>query len=292
MAFVPRRSAGLATPQRDKPDGAASKDHSFYLSKVKTCVVSLPSTRRGSRSSSTDGVPTPTSGDGDTAGFGAQAVDGGVLAPSPANPIVSSADNSAGRRGSASSSSSSAAVLSSPLPSPSPLPDAVSGGPPGFAHDEADRGAGGSGGDGAGDRAGAKERRSKSSRSMVVMPPNAAMVSIAGVAEGPGSPGPRHRALSIHFFGRAMTLDLWFAGEAEAVEWQVRLPEQSSVCHYSFKRSWVVCTGSVFIALSLCVCVCSYGVVVCFMPHSRCLPRVLRDGLLSRTILSVLRSQI
>lgn len=243
---------GLAKtmPQRDKPDGAASKDHSFYLSKVKTCVVSVPSSRRGSKSSNnSDGAPTPTSaggssgnGGGDTSGFAAQATGGGILAPSPANAIV---NGMVGRRGSVSSSSSTAAAaaagLSSPLPSPSaPLDEASGGGAGarGFAreHDEADRGAGGGSGDSGGSRAGGTTERSQSSRSMVMPPPSAAAASGtarrasiagsevgAGGGEGPGSPGPRHRVLSIHFFGRAMTLDLWFASESEAVEWQVSL---------------------------------------------------------------------
>ncbi|CAN0439532.1 unnamed protein product, partial [Ectocarpus fasciculatus] len=33
--------------------------------------------------------------------------------------------------------------------------------------------------------------------------------------------------MSIHFFGRTITLDLWFASEAEAVEWQGMLTKLS-----------------------------------------------------------------
>eukprot|EP00903_Cladosiphon_okamuranus_P013726 g12779.t1 len=218
------RGALCLTAKRDKPDGAASKDHSFYLSKVKTCVVSLPSTRRGSRSSNSDGVPTPTSVGGYATGFGTQAVDSGVLAPSPANAIFSGVDNVGGRRGSA-SSFFSAAPVSSPPPSPSPLPDAASHGASGFAHDEADRGAGGGGGTGG--SGGAASKEGPSGRSVVVIPSNDAVVSGAGVMEGPASPGPRHRVLSMHFFGRSITLDLWFAGEVEAVEWQGMLTKLS-----------------------------------------------------------------
>ncbi|CAN0045958.1 unnamed protein product, partial [Ectocarpus sp. 12 AP-2014] len=142
-------------------------------------------------------------------------------------------------------SSSSALALSSSLPIPVPpkhLHGAAGAAAAGSrrgsleentAHDEADRGAGGgnsrslhgSGGGGG----------------SVVPPPPAAKGQRPdgdGDGDGDGDASSVVRAgedwssqqacvMSIHFFGRTITLDLWFASEIEAVEWQGMLTKLS-----------------------------------------------------------------
>ncbi|CAM9705932.1 unnamed protein product [Scytosiphon promiscuus] len=281
------RGSLCLTAKRHKPDSATSKDHSFYLSKVKTCVVALPAaaggggggSRRGSgrgskrhgNNSSGSELPAPDSlGSNSSSTYSGGGVDsfgcGGVSAfpaPSPSDANDGSVVDVGGyeRRRSLSTPTAAVAAASFALPSPlhSPVPplylhDAGSGGGRGrglreFPHDEADRGAGGrSGGSQDGDGGGIgssssegiayTQRQQQEPESRSLISPTAAP---SGQGEGMVGAGgsssrrrrrhhqqhPHQRVLSIHFFGRSITLDLWFATEVEAVEWQGMLTKLS-----------------------------------------------------------------
>ncbi|CAN0160317.1 unnamed protein product, partial [Ectocarpus sp. 12 AP-2014] len=240
------RGALCLTAKRNKPDGKASKDHSFYLSKVKTCLVAVTaavrdsggSSRRGSRNHCSSSSSSSSSGHSDAA------VTPRLPSDASDNASPGGRRNEGGLTTSA-VSSSSALALSSSLPIPVPpkhLHGAAGAAAAGSrrgsleentAHDEADRGAGGgnsrslhgSGGGGG----------------SVVPPPPAAKGQRPdgdGDGDGDGDASSVVRAgedwssqqacvMSIHFFGRTITLDLWFASEIEAVEWQGMLTKLS-----------------------------------------------------------------
>lgn len=151
--------------KRQRPDKSKNMDHSFYLSKVKMCLLALPA---GAIKTS---FPSSSSlADGDAPSDPHQ-----VLLPSP----VSSCGKGGAR------------------PHPSERGGLVTCFQ-GFQGDEADGGAAEGGG-------GYEPR------------PGADLPSAGEVVKRCS-----HRVLSIHFFGRSSTLDLWFPTETAGTVWQVR----------------------------------------------------------------------
>ncbi|CAM9698830.1 unnamed protein product, partial [Ectocarpus sp. 13 AM-2016] len=239
------RGALCLTAKRNKPDGKASKDHSFYLSKVKTCLVAVTAAVRDSGGSSRRGSRNNCSSSSSGSGHSDTAVTPRL--PSDASDNASPGDrrNKGGLTTSA-TSSSSALSLSSSLPIPVPpkhLPGAAGAAVAGSrrgslgentAHDEADRGAGGGnsrGLHGSGSGGGSVPPPPPPPPSGKGQPPE-------GDDDGDGDASSVVRAgedwsshqacvMSIHFFGRTITLDLWFASEIEAVEWQGMLTKLS-----------------------------------------------------------------
>ncbi|CAM9283267.1 unnamed protein product, partial [Ectocarpus sp. 4 AP-2014] len=236
------RGALCLTAKRNKPDGTASKDHSFYLSKVKTCLVAVTAAVRDAGGSSRRGSRNHFSSSSSSSGSGHS--DAAVTPRLPSD----ASDNASpgGRRNkggltTSATSSSSALALSSSLPFPVPpkhLPGAAGAAAAGSwrgsleentAYDEADRGAGGGN---------SRSLHGSSSGGGAVLPPPPAAKDQRPDGDGDGDASSVVRAgedwssqqacvMSIHFFGRTMTLDLWFASETEAVEWQGMLTKLS-----------------------------------------------------------------
>ncbi|CAM9716658.1 unnamed protein product [Pylaiella littoralis] len=149
------RGSLCLTAKRHKPDGATVNDHSFYLSKIKTCLLALPAASAREGEGGGGGSGSCTSSDG--------AVSIAPSAAAKAHAIANDNDNTCGRSGGGASPppSTTGFGLSSPrLPSPKKAPshhpldrsgeDPAAVFSPGshvprgaVSHDEADRGAGG-----------------------------------------------------------------------------------------------------------------------------------------------------
>ncbi|CAN0327068.1 unnamed protein product [Ectocarpus sp. 6 AP-2014] len=244
------RGALCLTAKRNKPDGTASKDHSFYLSKVKTCLVAVTAAARDSGGSSRRGSRNHCSSSSSSgSGHSDAAVTPRLPSDASDNASPGGRRNKGGLTTSA-ASSSSALSLSSSLPVPVPpkhLPGAAGAAAAGSrrgssleentAHDEADRGAGG----------GNYRRLHGSGGGGGSVPPPPPPPPPSGKGQRPDGDGDgdgdgdasgvvragedwssQHACvMSIHFFGRTITLDLWFASETEAVEWQGMLTKLS-----------------------------------------------------------------
>ena len=183
--------------QREKPDKAASSDHSFYLSKIKICLLTLPG---------------GSTGEGRGGGGGGSSrrkrldESSGVFSSNVSSNVSSNDSITVGGGGGS---------RSSPLPTHGR--DGFGVIPEGFRNDKAGRsgGWGGIGDDGIGDGVAAVGSAAFVSRGL----------EAGGRQEGEASPPPSSheppRVLSIHFFGRSVTLNLWFSREEEGTTWQV-----------------------------------------------------------------------
>lgn len=196
----------IMTIKRQRPDKSKSMDHSFYLSKVKVCLLALPA----------GAVKTSFPSSSSMAGGDAPSDPHQVLLPSP----VSSRGKGGAR------------------PHPSEKGGLVTCFQ-GFQGDEADGGAAEGGG-------GYEPRPGADLRSEVEVVKRCS-----------------HRVLSIHFFERSSTLDMWFPTETAGDVWQVRWGVAFLQCWLyacllgaASVEPHVLMVLGVVVCLTLCLSVC------------------------------------
>lgn len=237
--------------QREKPDRTKNTDHSFYLSKVETCLLAAPTKSTGGIGSiSSKGSEDSNNSNSDSSRRGSLRLDregremrirqkrplsftasspgssssDRVLLPTPANKSGRSEGPSGGATGLRTQDQQQ--NQQSLAPSISRQEGSLPSFHQGFHKSGADRGGG-------------SRTRERSGASI------SAGTSAAPSTKRKGSKAVSpQRVLSICFLGRTITLDLWFADETEGALWQVPLGgRHGGLCQDDFQHdvtTWIL----------------------------------------------------